>query len=219
MTSRSVLRCLTPRLPALSVGSVFRSMPLGRIVGRPVTPLSLAISARRSATVCFNSAFSASRRSVRASRSPRDRPERGIFSGTDMPATNRVRKERMQPHSISYLPGFLPQVHGHRPSPWNRWGRIRRSGRSRSYSLANGDLGCSRISPHEAVLTASQLWKTLLRGMKGYQYVGLRSVPLFPESLPWPWARRFPVEQERQAACPAIGSNPEPRDCQRHQGD
>jgi len=27
-----------------------------------------------------------------------------------MPATNRVRKERMQPHSISYLPGFLPQV-------------------------------------------------------------------------------------------------------------
>src|SRR5918995_5819741 len=40
MTSRSVLRCLTPRLPALSVGSVFCSMPLGRIVGRPVTPLS-----------------------------------------------------------------------------------------------------------------------------------------------------------------------------------
>jgi hypothetical protein len=23
--------------------------------------------------------------------------------------------------------------------------------------------------------------------MKGYQYVGLRSVPLFTESLPWPW--------------------------------
>ena len=110
MTSRSVLRCLTPRLPALSVGSVFCSMPLGRITGRPVTPLSLAISARSSATVCFNSAFSASRRSVRASRSPRDRPERGIFSGTDMPGTNRVRKARMQPHSISYLPGFLPQV-------------------------------------------------------------------------------------------------------------
>src|SRR5688572_20756858 len=110
MTSRSVLRCLTPRLPALSVGSVFCSMPLGRIVGRPVTPLSLAISARSSATVCFNSAFSASKRSVRASRSPRDRPERGIVSGTDMPGTNRVRKERMQPHPISYLPGFLAQV-------------------------------------------------------------------------------------------------------------
>src|SRR3954447_13561299 len=110
MTSRSVLRCLTPRLPTLSVGSVFRSMPLGRITGRPVTSLSLAISARRSATACFNSAFSASRRSVRASRSPRDSPQRGIFSGTDMPGTNRVRKERMQPHSISYLPGFLPQV-------------------------------------------------------------------------------------------------------------
>jgi hypothetical protein len=45
---------------------------------------------------------------------------------------------------------------------------------------------CKRISPHEAVLNASQLWKTLLRGMKGYQHVGLRSVPLFPESLPWP---------------------------------
>ena len=77
-------------------------------------------------------------------------------------------------------------MHGHRPSPWNRWVGIRHSGRSRSYSLANGDLGCSRISPHEAVLTASQLWKTLLRGMKEYQYVGLRSVPLFTESLPWP---------------------------------
>jgi hypothetical protein len=28
-------------------------MPLGRITGRPVTPLSLAISARSSATVCI----------------------------------------------------------------------------------------------------------------------------------------------------------------------
>jgi hypothetical protein len=26
----------------------------------------------------------------------------------------------------------------------------------------------------------------ILQDMKGYQYVGLRSVPLFPESLPWP---------------------------------
>jgi hypothetical protein len=25
--------------------------------------------------------------------------------------------------------------------------------------------------------------------MKGYQHVGLRSVPLFPESLPWPFLR------------------------------
>src|SRR3954468_5381461 len=42
MTSCPVLRCLAPRLPVLSVGfgSVFGSMPLGRIVGRPVTPLS-----------------------------------------------------------------------------------------------------------------------------------------------------------------------------------
>src|SRR3954454_17935102 len=112
MTSRSVLRCLAPRLPALSIdfGSVFCSMPLGRIAGRPVTPLSLAISARSSATACFSAAFSASRRSVSASRSPRDSSERGIFSGTDMPGTNRVRKERMQPHSASYLPGLLPQV-------------------------------------------------------------------------------------------------------------
>jgi S1-C subfamily serine protease len=27
-----------------------------------------------------------------------------------MPGTNRVRKEQMQPHSASYLPGLLPQV-------------------------------------------------------------------------------------------------------------
>jgi len=27
-----------------------------------------------------------------------------------MPGTNRVRKQQMQPHSASYLPGFLPQV-------------------------------------------------------------------------------------------------------------
>src|SRR3954470_12927947 len=110
MTSCPVLRCLAPRLPVLSVGSVFGSMPLGRIVGRPVTPLSLAISARKSATTCFSAAFSASRRSVRASRSPRDSSERGIFSGTDMPGTNRVRYEQVQPRSSSYLPGFLPQV-------------------------------------------------------------------------------------------------------------
>src|SRR3954464_302786 len=29
-------------------------------------------------------------------------------------------------------------------------------------------------------------WKIFLRGMKGYQHVGLRSAPLFRESLPWP---------------------------------
>src|SRR4051794_19858505 len=112
MTSCPVLRCLAPRLPVLSIGfgSVFGPMPLGRIVGRPVTPLSLAISARNSATTCFSAAFSASRRSVRASRSPRDSSERGIFSGTDMPGTNRVRYEQVQPRSSSYLPGFLPQV-------------------------------------------------------------------------------------------------------------
>src|SRR3954469_19401771 len=112
MTSCPVLRCLAPRLPVLSVGfgSVLCSMPLGRIVGRPVTPLSLTISARKSATTCFSAAFSASRRSVRASRSPRDSSERGIFSGTDMPGTNGVRYEQVQPRSSSYLPGFLPQV-------------------------------------------------------------------------------------------------------------
>src|SRR3954447_2879226 len=113
MTSCPVLRCLAPRLPVLSVGfgSVFCSMPLGRIAGPPVTPLSLTIPARKSATTCFSAAFSASRRSVRASRSPRDSSERGIFSGTDMLGTNRVRYEQGQPRSSSYLPGFLPQVH------------------------------------------------------------------------------------------------------------
>src|SRR3954447_25475899 len=112
MTSCPVLRCLAPRLPVLSVGfgSVFCSMPLGRIAGPPVTPLSLTIPARKSATTCFSAAFSASRRSVRASRSPRDSSERGIFSGTDMLGTNRVRYEQGQPRSSSYLPGFLPQV-------------------------------------------------------------------------------------------------------------
>src|SRR3954469_19454418 len=107
-----VLRCLAPPLPVLSVGfgSVFCSMPLGRIAGPPVTPLSLTIPARKSATTCFSAAFSASRRSVRASRSPRDSSERGIFSGTDMLGTNRVRYEQGQPRSSSYLPGFLPQV-------------------------------------------------------------------------------------------------------------
>src|SRR4051812_25492415 len=78
--------------------------------GTPVTPLSLTIPARKSATTCFSAAFSASRRSVRASRSPRDSSERGIFSGTDMLGTNRVRYEQGQPRSSSYLPGFLPQV-------------------------------------------------------------------------------------------------------------
>src|SRR3954470_16626394 len=87
-------------------------MPLGRIAGPPVTPLSLTIPARKSATICFSAAFSASRRSVRASRSPRDSSERGIFSGTDMLGTNRVRYEQGQPRSSSYLPGFLPQVPG-----------------------------------------------------------------------------------------------------------
>src|SRR3954451_1563693 len=112
MTSCPVLRCLAPRLPVLSVGfgSVFCSMPLGRIAGPPVTPLTLTIPARKSATTCFSAAFSASRRSVRASRSPRDSSERGIFSGTDMLGTNRVRYEQGQPRSSSYLPGFLPQV-------------------------------------------------------------------------------------------------------------
>src|SRR3954465_10206935 len=112
MTSCPVLRCLAPRLPVLSVGfgSVFCSMPLGRIAGPPVTPLSLTIPARKSATICFSAAFPASRRSVRASRSPRDSSERGIFSGTDMLGTNRVRYEQGQPRSSSYLPGFLPQV-------------------------------------------------------------------------------------------------------------
>src|SRR3954451_24140697 len=85
-------------------------MPLGRIAGPPVTPLSLTIPARKSATICFSAAFSASRRSVRASRSPRDSSERGIFPGTDMLGTNRVRYEQGQPRSSSYLPGFLPQV-------------------------------------------------------------------------------------------------------------
>src|SRR3954464_11722291 len=79
--------------------------------GTPVTPLSLTIPARKSATTCFSAAFSASRRSVRASRAPRDSSERGIFSGTDMLGTNRVRYEQGQPRSSSYLPGFLPQVH------------------------------------------------------------------------------------------------------------
>src|SRR4051812_34232222 len=112
MTSCPVLRCLAPRLPVLSVGfgSVFCSMPLGRIAGPPVTPLSLTIPARKSATTCFSAAFSASRRSVRASRSPRDSSERGIFSGTDMLGTNRVRYEQGHPRSSSYLPGFLPQL-------------------------------------------------------------------------------------------------------------
>src|SRR4051812_50200744 len=85
-------------------------MPLGRIAGPPVTPLSLTIPARKSATTCFSAAFSAIRRSVRASRSPRDSSESGIFSGTDMLGTNRVRYEQGQPRSSSYLPGFLPQV-------------------------------------------------------------------------------------------------------------
>src|SRR3954468_22084733 len=76
-------------------------MPLGRIAGPPVTPLSLTIPARKSATTCFSAAFSASRRSVRASRSPRDSSERGIFSGTDMLGTNRVRYEQGQPRSSS----------------------------------------------------------------------------------------------------------------------
>src|SRR4051812_7232696 len=85
-------------------------MPLGRIAGRPVTPLNLTIPARKSATTCFSAAFSASRRSVRASRSPRDSSEGGIFSGTDMLGTNRVHYEQGQPRSSSSLPGFLPQV-------------------------------------------------------------------------------------------------------------
>src|SRR4051794_26146983 len=123
MTSCPVLRCLAPRLPVLSVGfgSVFCSMPLGRIAGPPVTPLSLTIPARKSATTCFSAAFSASRRSVRASRSPRDSSERGIFSGTDMLGTNRVRYEQGQPRSSSYLPGFLPQVHRWQASHCKNW--------------------------------------------------------------------------------------------------
>src|SRR3954469_22313225 len=112
MTRSSSMTSLAPRLPVLSVGfgSVFCSMPLGRIAGPPVTPLSLTIPARKSATTCFRAAFSASRRSVRASRSPRDSSERGIFSGTDMLGTNRVRYEQGQPRSSSCLPVFLPQV-------------------------------------------------------------------------------------------------------------
>src|SRR4051794_15913611 len=102
-------------LPGAALAGLVRRLRLGLRLhaarpDRPVTPLSLAISARKSATTCFSAAFSASRRSVRASRSPRDSSERGIFSGTDMPGTNRVRYEQVQPRSSSYLPGFLPQV-------------------------------------------------------------------------------------------------------------
>src|SRR3954466_15511015 len=86
------------------------SAPCHSVAGPPVTPLNLTIPARKSATTCFSAAFSASRRSVRASRSPRDSSERGIFSGTDMLGTNRVHYEQGQPRSSSYLPGFLPQV-------------------------------------------------------------------------------------------------------------
>src|SRR3954453_81277 len=110
MTSRAVLRsfvpCFLTQLTAL--GSVFCSMPLGLIAGRAATPFNRAISARSSPTVCCNAAFSASRRSVKASRSPRDRPEREIFSGADTPGKIGARQARRNLTLLHTCPAFCP---------------------------------------------------------------------------------------------------------------
>src|SRR3954451_65644 len=114
MTSRAVLRsfvpCFLTQLTAL--GSVFCSMPLGLIAGRAGTPFNRAISARSSLTVCCNAASSASRRSVKASRSPRDRPEREIFSGADTPGKIGARQARRILTLLHTCPAFCPSYNG-----------------------------------------------------------------------------------------------------------
>ena len=85
-------------------------LPLGLTVGRPFTPLSVATSARRSATACLSAALSASGRPARASSSPRGRPERVIFSGADMPGTSRIQAAPAQPRQLSPARTFAPRT-------------------------------------------------------------------------------------------------------------
>src|SRR3954464_2493229 len=85
-------------------------MPLGLTLGRPFTPLSVATSARSSAIACRSAAFSASNRSARASSSPRDRPERGIFADADMPRTSRPQGTQVQPRKPTAARGFAPRT-------------------------------------------------------------------------------------------------------------
>src|SRR5512135_2481410 len=110
IANRSVLRALGPRFLAwpAGLGLVAGSMPDGLNAGRPFRPLSLAISARRSATACFKVAFSASKRSVKASSSLRDRSETVIFSGADMLRTKRVRTRLTQPLHPTAARPFAP---------------------------------------------------------------------------------------------------------------
>jgi hypothetical protein len=73
------------------------SMPLGFTLGRPFRPLRAATSPRSSAIAYFNAAFSVSSRSTKASSLPRDRPERVIFSGTDIPNISGLCQPRTTP--------------------------------------------------------------------------------------------------------------------------
>ena len=89
------------------------SMPLGFTVGRPLRPLRAATSPRSSAIACFNAAFSANSRSDKASSLPRDRPERVIFSGTNMLGTSRGYVSLAQPCQLTpQCPGFCPSYNG-----------------------------------------------------------------------------------------------------------
>src|SRR3954466_11285480 len=114
MVRRPILGAFTPRPRPVSAGSgpVPFSMPLGLTLGRPFTPLSVATSARSSAIACRSAAFSASNRSARASSSPRDRPERGIFADADMPRTSRPQGTQVQPRKPTAARGFAPRTHG-----------------------------------------------------------------------------------------------------------
>src|SRR4051794_3138002 len=112
MVRRPILGAFTPRPRPVSAGSgpVPFSMPLGLTLGRPFTPLSVATSARSSAIACRSAAFSASNRSARASSSPRDRPERGIFADADMPRTSRPQGTQVQPRKPTAARGFAPRT-------------------------------------------------------------------------------------------------------------
>ena len=83
-------------------------MPLGFSLGRPCKPLSVATSARNSAMACFSAAFSASRRSLSASRSPRDSVARLVFLGVDMPITDRLHARPTQPYQPTTARTFCP---------------------------------------------------------------------------------------------------------------
>src|SRR4051812_16073599 len=112
MVSRLALRALTasPRPFSGGSGSVAFSIPLGRTLGRPLTHLSVATSARSSAIACRKAAFSASSCSAKGSSLPRGRPERLIFFGLDMPGTGRVQAGPAQPRQLTSAWAFAPRT-------------------------------------------------------------------------------------------------------------